>query len=146
MSQLSDAVKDLQERLYQPMLLIQTVERQRQIKPLGSYTMSQHENYEEWACKLPANNDSRFSRGKNDEGGLEEENEDDGKQDEDHKLNLTPRDGQSQQYNASPPQTRVTRRRKMRNEEKQIARMQKMCSDYSASGGKHNGCKAVFIL
>ncbi len=33
-----------------------------------------------------------------------------------------PRDGQSEQYNASTPQTRGTRRRKIGDEEKQIAR------------------------
>ncbi len=40
MSQLFDAVKDLQERWWQPMLFIKTQERQQQIEPLGSYTMS----------------------------------------------------------------------------------------------------------
>jgi hypothetical protein len=58
MSQLSDAVKDLQERLWQPMLVIKTVERQQQIEPLGYYTMSQQENYEGWGCTLPANDNS----------------------------------------------------------------------------------------
>jgi hypothetical protein len=128
------------------MLFIKMVERQQQIKLLGSYTMSQHENYEKWACTLPANNDSWFSDGKNDKGILEEENKDDEKWDEGNELNLMPRDGQSQQHNASMPQTRGTRRRKIRDEEEQIARLWKMCSDYSASGGKHNGCKAVSIL
>jgi hypothetical protein len=82
LSQLSDAVKDLQDRLWQPMLFIKTVERQRQIKPLGSYTMSQQENHEGWGCTLPANNNSWFSSGKDDEGVLEEENEDEDKRDE----------------------------------------------------------------
>ena len=52
MSQLSDAVKDLQEKLWQPMSFIETAERQQQIKLLGSYTMSYQENYEEWGCTL----------------------------------------------------------------------------------------------
>ncbi len=81
MSQLSDAVKDLQERLWQPMSFIETVERQQQIEPLGSYKMSQQENYEEWACTLPANDKSQFSGGKDDDGILEEENKDDDERD-----------------------------------------------------------------
>jgi hypothetical protein len=36
-----------------------------------------------------------------------------------------PRDGQSQQYKASTPKTRETRRRKIRDEEEQIACPQK---------------------
>ncbi len=40
---------------------------------------------------------------------------------EDNKDNTTPRDGQSQQYNDSTPQTRGTRRRKIRDVEEQIA-------------------------
>jgi hypothetical protein len=63
MSQLSDAVMDLQERLWQPMSFIKMAERQQQIKPLGSYTMSHQENYEEWGCTSTANNNSRFSSG-----------------------------------------------------------------------------------
>ena len=83
--------------------------------------MNQQENYEEWACTLPANNDSQFSSGKDDEGILEEENKDDDKQDEGNKLNSTPKDGQLQQYNVSTPQTRGTRRREIRDEKEQIA-------------------------
>jgi hypothetical protein len=56
---------------------------------------------------------------------LEEENKDEDKQDEGNKLNLMPSGGQSQQYNASTPQTRGTRRRKMRDEEYRIACPQK---------------------
>jgi hypothetical protein len=92
MSQLSDAVKDLQERLWQPMWSIKTAKRQQQIEPLGSYTMSHEENYEEWGCTLTANNDSQFSGGKDDESISEEENKDEDKRDEGNKLNLMPRD------------------------------------------------------
>ncbi len=56
---------------------------------------------------------------------MEEENKDKDEWDKGNKLNLTPRDGQSQQYNASTPQTRGTRRRKIRDEEEGIAHPQK---------------------
>jgi hypothetical protein len=39
---------------------------------------------------------------------------------EENKDNTMPRDEQSQQYNASTPQVRGTRRRKIRDEEEQI--------------------------
>jgi hypothetical protein len=56
---LFDTVKDLQlqERWCQPMSFIKTVERQQQIKPLGTYTMSHQENDEEWGCTSTANDD-----------------------------------------------------------------------------------------
>jgi hypothetical protein len=58
MSQLFDAVKDLQERWWQPMSFVEMPEKQQQIEPLGSYTKS-HQGYnEEWGCTLTANNDS----------------------------------------------------------------------------------------
>jgi hypothetical protein len=60
---------------------------------------------------LTANNEILFSGGKDDKHNLEEENKD----------NRMPRDGQSQQYNASTPQARGTVRRKIRDEEEQIA-------------------------
>jgi hypothetical protein len=56
---------------------------------------------------LTANDKSQFSGGKDDKRISEEENKD----------NTTPRDEQLQQYNASPLQTRGTRRRKIRDEE-----------------------------
>jgi hypothetical protein len=74
---------------------------------------------------LTANNDSQFSGGKDDEGVWGEENEDEDKQDEGNKLILAPRDGWSQQYNASTPQTMGTGRRKIRDEEERIARLPK---------------------
>jgi hypothetical protein len=40
---------------------------------------------------------------------------------EENKDNTMPRDGRSQQYNASTPQARGTRRRKIKDEEEQIA-------------------------
>jgi hypothetical protein len=57
---------------------------------------------------------------------LEEEKKNEDEQDEGNKLNSTPIDGRLQQYNASTPQTRGTRRRKIRDEEEQIARQQKL--------------------
>jgi hypothetical protein len=62
---------------------------------------------------LTANDNSPFSGGKDDKSILEEENKDEEEQDEGNKLNSMPRDGQLQQYNASTPQTRGTRRRKL---------------------------------
>jgi hypothetical protein len=56
---------------------------------------------------------------------LQEENKDEDEWDEGNKLNLMPRDGQLQQYNASTPQTRGTRIRNIRDEEEQIACPQK---------------------
>jgi hypothetical protein len=64
---------------------------------------------DKWGCTLTAKG------GEDDKRGLEEENKD----------YTMPRDGGSQQYNASTPQTRETRRRKIRNEEEQIARLLK---------------------
>ena len=57
-SQLKHAVRDLQQRSWQPMSIIDMPDRQQQIEPLGSYTMSHQVNYEEWGCTLPANNNS----------------------------------------------------------------------------------------
>jgi hypothetical protein len=117
MSQLFDAVKALQERWWQLMPFIKTPERQQQIEPLGSYMMS-HQGYdEEWGCTLTANDEDQFSSGKDDEGILEQENKDNNEWDERNKLNTMPRDGRLQQYNASTPRMRGTRRRKIRDEE-----------------------------
>ncbi len=76
-------------------------------KPLGSYTMSHQEYNDEWGCTSTANNESQFCGGKDDKRNLEEVNKD----------YTMPRDGGLQQYNDSTPQTRGTRRRKIRNEE-----------------------------
>jgi hypothetical protein len=125
MSQLFGAVKDLQERWWQPMLFIKTLERQQQIEPLESYMMS-HQGYnEEWGCTSTANNEVQFSGNEDDKVVLEEENEDDNKQNERNKLNTMPRNGRLQQYNASTPRTRGTRRRKIWDEEERIAHLQK---------------------
>jgi hypothetical protein len=87
--------------------------------------MMSHQGYnEEWGCTLTANNKSWFSSGGDDEGILEKESKDEDERDQRNKLNTMPRDGRSQQYNASTPQTRGTRRRKIRDEEEQIARPQ----------------------
>jgi hypothetical protein len=115
MSQLFHAVRGLQQRWWQPMLFIDMPERQQQIEPLGFYTMSPQGYDDKWGCTLTANNEIRFSSGKDDKQNLEKENED----------NTMPRDGQSLQYNASTPQARGARRRKIRNEEKQIAHLLK---------------------
>ncbi len=56
---------------------------------------------------------------------MEEENKDEDKRNECNKLNTMPRDGQLQQYNVFKTQTMGTRRRKIRNEEEQIAHLQK---------------------
>jgi hypothetical protein len=93
MSQLFDAVEDLQERWWQPMSFIKMPERQQQIKPLGSYTMSHQGHEEEWGCTLTANDKNEFRGSKDDKGILEEENEDEDKWDERNKLNTTSRDG-----------------------------------------------------
>jgi hypothetical protein len=80
---------------------------QQQFKPLGSYTMSHQDYNDKWRCTSIANNESQFSGGEDDECNSEEVNKD----------NTMPRDGQVQEYNNSTPQTRGTRRRKIRNEE-----------------------------
>ncbi len=110
-SQLIHAVRGLQQRWWQPVSIIDMPDIQQQFKPLGSYTMSHQEYDDKWGCTLTANDESQFSDGKDDKCNSEEVNKD----------NTMPRDGQSQQYNDSTSQTRVTRRRKIRNEEEQNA-------------------------
>jgi hypothetical protein len=88
---------------------------QGQFKPLGSYAISHQEYNDKWGCTSTANNESLFSGGKNDERHSEEVNED----------NMMLRDGRLQQYIDSTPQTRGTRRRKIRNEEERNARLVK---------------------
>jgi hypothetical protein len=55
MSQLCHAVKDLQQRWWQPMLFINMPERQQQIEPLGSYMMSPHGYNDYWGCTFTQN-------------------------------------------------------------------------------------------
>ncbi len=74
---------------------------------------------------MTANNNSQFSGGEDDKGVPKEEKKDVAEGDERNKLNLMPRDGRSQQYNASTPQMRGTRKRKIRDKEEQISRPQK---------------------
>jgi hypothetical protein len=78
---------------------------------------------EEWGCTSTANDKDQFIDGKDDEGILEEENKDEDERDKRNKLNTMPRDGQLQQYNASTPRTRGTRRRKIRDEKERIGPM-----------------------
>jgi hypothetical protein len=85
------------------------------IEPLGSYTMSPQGYDDKWGCTLTANDKIQFSGGKDDECNLKEENKD----------NMMPRDEQLQQYNTSTPQVRGARRRKIKDEEEQIARLLK---------------------
>jgi hypothetical protein len=73
--------------------------------------MSHQDNDNEWGCTSTANNESRFS-------GVEDNKRVADKVNKDYTM---PRDGQSQQYNDSTPQTKGTRRRKMRNEENRNA-------------------------
>jgi hypothetical protein len=73
--------------------------------------MSHQDNDDEWNCTLTANEESQFSGGKDDKCISDKVNKD----------NMMPKDGRLQQYNNSTPQTRGTRRRKMRDEEKQNA-------------------------
>ncbi len=57
-SQLKHAVRDLQQRSWQPMLIIDMPDMQQPIKFLGSYTMSHQGNDNEWGCTSTANNKS----------------------------------------------------------------------------------------
>ncbi len=58
MSQLFHVVRGFQQRWWQPMSIIDMPDRQQQIEPLGSYTMS-HQGYDdEWGCTSTANNKS----------------------------------------------------------------------------------------
>jgi hypothetical protein len=110
-NQLIHAVRGLQQIWRQPVLIIDMLDIQQQFKPLGSYMISHQEYNDEWGCTLTANDKSLFSGGKDDKRDSEEVNKD----------NIMPRDGQSQQYNYSTPQTRETRRRKIKNEEERDA-------------------------
>jgi hypothetical protein len=74
--------------------------------------MSHQDNHNKWGCTSTTNNKSQFSGGKDDERVSDKVNKD----------NTMPKDGQSQQYNNSTPQTRGIRRRTMRDEEKRNAR------------------------
>jgi hypothetical protein len=63
-SQLKQAVRDLQQRSWQPMLIIYMQDIQRSIKFLGSYMMSHQDNNNEWGCTSTANDkvDSAVSK------------------------------------------------------------------------------------
>ncbi len=98
-SQLKHALRDLQQRSWQPMLIIDMPDMQRPIKFLGSYTMSHQDNDDGWGCTSTANIKSQFSGVKDDKCIADKVNKD----------NTTTRDGQSQQYKDSTPQTRGTR-------------------------------------
>jgi hypothetical protein len=111
-SQLKHAVRDLQKRFWQPMSIINMPGMQRPIKFLGSYTMSHQDNNNEWGYTSTANDESQFSGVKDDKRVADKVKED----------NTMPRDGQLQQYYSSTPQTRGTRRRKMRDKENWKAR------------------------
>jgi hypothetical protein len=65
-NQMKYAVRDLQQRSWQPMLIIHMQDMQQPIKFLGSYTMSHQDNNVKWGCTLTANNESQFSGGKDD--------------------------------------------------------------------------------
>jgi hypothetical protein len=56
-SQLIQAVRDLQQRCWQPMSIINMPDMQQQIEALGSYTMSHQVYYDKWGCTLTANNE-----------------------------------------------------------------------------------------
>ncbi len=66
-SQLKHAVRDLQQRSWQPMLIIDITDMQRPIKILGSYTMNHQDNDNKWGFTSTANDESRFSGVKDDE-------------------------------------------------------------------------------
>ena len=110
-SQLIHAVRGLQQRWWQPVSIIDMPDIQQQFEPLGSHSVSHQEYNDKWGCTLTANNKSQFSGVKDDKHDSEEVNKD----------NTMPRDGRLQQYNNSTPQTRGTRRRKMRDEENRNA-------------------------
>jgi hypothetical protein len=57
-SQLKRAVRDLQQRYWQPMLIIDMPDMQQPIKFVGSYAMSHQDNDNEWGCTSTANNES----------------------------------------------------------------------------------------
>jgi hypothetical protein len=57
-SQLKHAVRDLQQRFWQPMSIIDMPDMQQPIEFLGSYTMSHQDNNDKWGCTLTANNKS----------------------------------------------------------------------------------------
>jgi hypothetical protein len=80
--------------------------------------MSHQDNDNKWGCTSTANNDSWFSSVEDDKHIADKVNKD----------NTMPRDGGLQQYNNSTPQTKATRRRKMRDEENQNARLLRLLS------------------
>ncbi len=67
--------------------------------------MSHQDNNDKWGCTSTANNKIQFCGVKDDKHIADKVNKD----------NTMPRNGRTQQYNDSTPQTRGTRRRKMRD-------------------------------
>ncbi len=57
-SELNHAVRDLQQRSWQPMLIINVIDMQQPIKFHGSYTMSNQDKDNKWGCTSTANNKS----------------------------------------------------------------------------------------
>ncbi len=57
-SQLKHAVRDLQQRSWQLMLIIDMPDMPRPIEFLGSYTMSHQNKDGKWGCTSTANNKS----------------------------------------------------------------------------------------
>jgi hypothetical protein len=57
-SQLIHAVRGLQQRWWQPVLIINMPDIQQQIEPLGSYTMIHQEYDDKWGCTSTTNDES----------------------------------------------------------------------------------------
>jgi hypothetical protein len=57
-SQLKHAVRDLQQKSWQPMSIINMPDMQQPIKFVGSYAMSHQDNDNKWGCTSTANNKS----------------------------------------------------------------------------------------
>ena len=57
-SQLIHAVRDLQQRWWQPVSIIDMPNIQQQFESIGSYTLSHQEYNDKWGCTLTANNKS----------------------------------------------------------------------------------------
>ncbi len=57
-NQLKHAVRDLQQRSWQPTSIIDITDMQQPIEFLGPYTISHQDNNDEWGCTSTANNES----------------------------------------------------------------------------------------
>jgi hypothetical protein len=122
------AVRDLQQRSWQPTLITDMPDMQQPIEFLGSYMMSHQDNDNKWGCTSTTNNKSQFSSVENNKRVADKINKD----------NMTPRHGQLQKYNNSTPQTMGTRRRKMRDEENWNAHPLKHVQSNKHPEVKHN--------